>query len=439
MYPSLLHLIDVGQSHWAALAAQPCLTALRAGQCDARVCGQHLRAAVVIFEALGRLVEERRHPTAHALWCRDTLEALRQVAAQVPTAAESVMSVDLAAVVLVEIVRHRASISLEGLLGALHAVFHSALVGSDLTGHVVRVCGDVVASPLAQVLVVDGVADLERDAQRPIFAGRLGEQDLVDLDMAALAEASEEVFAALEDLFLALWPLRSGALDEQVHVLNPSSGAHPICHNMPEVRAALRAGHRSWRRFPYYEWRYGVRGRRFARSDSAWLVLMAQQSWPRVERQVGWLGRVLAARGMPRWLLEAHLNLLHEELTTSLPERADDFEGLELAAQHLAAERREALGEDCFWELAAEFQVAVGPAWSERLPEGGALVVGAVVDEHLGVEQAVAVTTSWLTDEARFPASWIEAVKALTARTRHALTRRQVERGRGGGVRQDER
>jgi hypothetical protein len=47
-----------------------------------------------------------------------------------------------------------------------------------------------------------------------------------------------------------------------------------------------------------------------------------------VERQIGWL----AARGMPRLLLEEHLRILHEELLAAVPDRASEYAVLRAAA-----------------------------------------------------------------------------------------------------------
>jgi hypothetical protein len=50
---------------------------------------------------------------------------------------------------------------------------------------------------------------------------------------------------------------------------------------------------------------------------------------------VRWLGTVLAARGMPRLLLEEHLGILHEELVAAVPERAGQYDLLLDAARAL--------------------------------------------------------------------------------------------------------
>ncbi len=177
-----------------------------------------------------------------------------------------------------------------------------------------------------------------------------------------------------------------------------------------EIRAALRAGVRSWERFPYYEWRYGRRGRRFTRSDSAWLVTLARLSQPVVDRQIEWLGQVLAARGMPRWLLEQHLDVLHEELVSAVPEDRDGYWPLLAAAQHLRQQRTTVFNEQVWDDLEGAFDAAVGEEWARRLPGSGGLLVAAVADEVVGVQNAVASLEGWMTEPSRFPASWAAAV-----------------------------
>ena len=52
--------------------------------------------------------------------------------------------------------------------------------------------------------------------------------------------------------------------------LNPSAGDVPLPEDQREIDAALRAGPITHRIFPYFDWRYGDRGRKFTESDSAW-------------------------------------------------------------------------------------------------------------------------------------------------------------------------
>lgn len=152
------------------------------------------------------------------------------------------------------------------------------------------------------------------------FAEALQASTLDRDGQARAVDAALEAVEGLERIAEQLHPLvLEDDPDTLGHVLNPGAGRHVVAEDPRELRAALRAGVRSWERFPYYERRYGRRGRRFTRSDSAWLVTLASLPQSEVDRQIRWLGQVLAARGMPRWMLELHLEVLHEELVLSVP------------------------------------------------------------------------------------------------------------------------
>ena len=159
-----------------------------------------------------------------------------------------------------------------------------------------------------------------------------------------VVEAACEAFEGLARVFGALYPVNQEALRTLVTSLNPEAGSHPIPSDPRELQAAVRAGERCWQRFPYFSQRYGHRGEKFTSSDSAWLVTLAEYDQARVHQQVAWLGQVLAARGMPRLLLETHLELLYEELTSAVPEKQAAYQKLWNAARQLAETRRRHCG-----------------------------------------------------------------------------------------------
>jgi cytochrome c556 len=233
-----------------------------------------------------------------------------------------------------------------------------------------------------------------------------------------VVEAAGEAFEGLARVFGALYPIDQESLRTLVTSLNPEAGSHPIPSDPRELQAAVRAGERCWQQFPYFTQRYGHRGEKFASSDSAWLVTLAEYDQARVHQQVAWLGQVLAARGMPRLLLETHLELLCEELTSAVPERQAAYQKLGNAARQLAETRRRHLDEALSRRLAERFDAAVGREWSERLPGTGALLAAAVADERAGVGNAVESLETWLTDAARFPPAWILAVRAVIQEAR---------------------
>jgi hypothetical protein len=207
-----------------------------------------------------------------------------------------------------------------------------------------------------------------------------------------------------------------------VAALNPEAGDHAVPDDPRELRAALLAGERTRHRFVYYERRYGERGRRFTHSDSAWIVTLAGR--PEVaERQLRWLGALLAARGMPRWLLEEHLRVLHAELVAAVPERRDAYEDLLRVAEVFREERLDGLDEAACEAIAQAFDHRVGAAAAE-LPEAGALLVAAVADERAGLDRAVDSLMDWLADPTRFPDAWATAAAETIAAARTSARKR---------------
>lgn len=201
-------------------------------------------------------------------------------------------------------------------------------------------------------------------------------------------------------------------------LINPAAGSYPVTSDPREVAASVAAGERSWREFPYYEARYGDRGRLFGHSDSAWLSLVAEAPQSQVNAEVLWLGSVLSARGMPQYLLERHLEFLHEELCAAVPERRGVYERLRTAAEMLRGLRTAQISGEYCRRLAAEFDERVGPEWHARFPYMGALLVSAAADERLGIGRAVPVLEEWVTDPQRFPREWIEAARDTLRKAR---------------------
>ncbi len=202
--------------------------------------------------------------------------------------------------------------------------------------------------------------------------------------------------------------------------INPLAGLHVVTSDPEEIEASARAAETSLREYPYYRERFGDRAQMFGASDGAWLVTLCQGERDYVRRQVLWLGTLLSARGVPRWLLERHLEFLHRELL-GLTFNADRCQPLLEASLFLRALRREQVTEREFAALSAAFDEAVGPEWEGRLPGMGAILVSAAADEAAGVGRAVESVAGWAEDPARFPESWIAAVLHTIADARRVV------------------
>ena len=287
--------------------------------------------------------------------------------------------------------------------GARGAVDPAALVGFAFA----------LAEALPAGLRGDEPTAIDRDRLAALLAGPT-------IDREDALEAALEAFAEIGQLVAALWPVDDRRPSELVGVLNPRAGTHGMPDDLREIRAALRAGEETWRRFPYYARRWGPRGRRFTRSDSAWLVTLCRLGPAELRHQVDWLGRVLAARGMPRWLLEIHLRQLHHTLVEEIGP-SDLYQRLADAAETLHEERRHHLDDDAFARLYAEFDVRVGDDWCERMRGTGGILASAVADDAAGIPRAVESLEGWMTDPDRFPARWIDAVRATLDDARRAV------------------
>ncbi|MDF1502101.1 hypothetical protein [Roseisolibacter sp. H3M3-2] len=213
--------------------------------------------------------------------------------------------------------------------------------------------------------------------------------------------------------------MTTAADTQPASALNREAGDHAVTRDPTEIAAAERAIRRSWGEFPYYARRYGARGRAFSSSDSGWLITLCDLPPAGAEQQVLWLGTVLSARGMPRWLLEVHLDQLHDELSRARP----GLDGARYARLHECAA---ALRERRLARLDAETHARVEREFDARVSEDdrrlhrrtGGILAAAVADERDGIALAVTSVVGWLTDPARFGDRWVAAVHEAVADAR---------------------
>ncbi|MDI1447458.1 hypothetical protein [Polyangium sp. 6x1] len=204
------------------------------------------------------------------------------------------------------------------------------------------------------------------------------------------------------------------------HPLNPEAGMSPMPTDPREIDAALRAGKISLRLTPYYGFRYGERGVRFTRSDSAFLATLPEHDEATIKRQIEWLAGVLANRGMPSVLLEQHLRVLARELTRAVPEKRDFYRALVVASDGLRARRAALLPESAGRPIAEAFPAAAGLPNTWRTRGTGHLLVAAVADERAGMRNAVPSLEAFFLDETTFPARFVAAARETIARARGA-------------------
>lgn len=197
--------------------------------------------------------------------------------------------------------------------------------------------------------------------------------------------------------------------------VNPDAGAHKVTANPIELEAARRAADETWNAFPYFEARYGDRGKRFGVSDAGWLVTLCDRTPTEACEQVKWLAVVLASRGMPSITLEHHLQALHAQLHEAVPQRRKAYEVLRSCADELRRQRRSRMAD-------AQSRVVARMMPQEPLAGIGELLVSAVVDEANGIARAVSSIEEWLCGAERFTAGWIDSVQQTIAAARAALS-----------------
>lgn len=231
----------------------------------------------------------------------------------------------------------------------------------------------------------------------------------------AVIDAAQEILSKLESVYQRLYPIDEKAFSRHVTRINPEAGNHPIPEDPREIEAALEASRRVWAEFPYYQLRYGERGKRFSDSDTCWLVTLTSLDPEDLQRQINWINRVLASRGMPSIMLEQTLRILHEELVTSVPDQRVRYDKLIPAADTLSTNRRAHIPDAIIGSLCREFERAVGPDFAAKHRDAGMLLASAVADSLGGIEGALRSLRGFMEDAARFPLDWIAAVNAMIA------------------------
>ena len=195
---------------------------------------------------------------------------------------------------------------------------------------------------------------------------------------------------------------------------NPEAGDHAVSTDPLEQAAAEAAVRASWREFPYYPRRYGERGWRFSLSDTGWIQTLLHLNANEARAQVAWLGRLLATRGMPTYMLERHLLLLHRELLRAARDRESRYAPLLECATSLHETWEAQIPQARFDELAHEFEVRVRGRVA-HVANMGVIVVAAAADERAGIPGAISSLDSWVCDPSRFDPEWIAAVRETQA------------------------
>jgi heme oxygenase len=385
------------------------VTALVAGEASKAAYGGFLQVMALLHAAIDRAGQELADPTLRefaASTGRRGRAAQRDLAAlglppEPPTAAlrESM--------VVAEEILWAGLAEPEALVGALYVMQGSRQGASDLLPLIAEHFGDDVPQEFWST-GIEGRAD---DWTR--FVAALDAHTLAATSPAC--ELATRLFVQLGRALDALHPL--AATDGSAAMaINPEAGNHVVVTEARRLVAATVAGLRCWRDYPYYEARFGARGRRYGSSDSAWITALVDETEQSALRQLDWLAGLLTSRGMPTLLLERQLRYLHDELRDFVELDESRCAVLLRAADTLGDRRRTHLHDEAIETLSARFEAAAPLA----LADVASLVACAVADECDGHTQAVPSLTSWLADEARHGEAFSAAVTQLLADARSA-------------------
>lgn len=242
------------------------------------------------------------------------------------------------------------------------------------------------------------------------FCVRLDDLQLDDEARARAVEGARRFFVGLRHISEASLPLDL-ADPPRAHHVNPDAGRHSVASDPREILCALEAEAATWAKFPYLEHRFGDRGRRFSRSDSAWLVTLCDLGESAAMRHVDWLGGLLSVRGMPTYFIEHQLFTLQRRLCAAIPERAENYAKLAQLAGKLKDRRLDAVPD--FDGCVESFPRA------NAVPSLGTTFAAALADERNGVNGALEAVQTWVAqselfdDEAcRGSRAWVEASRA---------------------------
>lgn len=228
-----------------------------------------------------------------------------------------------------------------------------------------------------------------------------------------IISGAEEIFCDLMKIYESLYPVEQKNLGNHITSLNPEAGNYPISTNPVEIKCAISAGLKCWNEFPFYEKRYGERGRRFAVSDSAWLVTLSELPVDLAVSQAKWLAYYLSKIGMPTITMEAQLKYLYEELSKAIPEKEHKYKTLLLASFELRNDILRYFSDEVLSESNYILDLLLEKYGSSfgKIENTGRLICSSIADIKNGIEDPEKGYKSWLTNSANFDQQWIRAIE----------------------------
>jgi heme oxygenase len=247
------------------------------------------------------------------------------------------------------------------------------------------------------------------------FTQRLNALALTAPEEKAVAAGASVAFEMFEKILGGVYPFSPEQLRFQVTAVNPEAGQHAIPQNPVEIGIALRSGIKAWNKYPYLDMRYSERGVRFTGSDSCWLATLYRYNFESMRKNISWLRKILATRGIPTIILESHLTELYAEFLSCLPERANEFQKYEEMIRELQTERFRLLPPEALRDLESEFVPRFNNCPGPKLSSASTLIVSARLDEQSGIAGARDAVMQWVYMPGRFSDEWIAVSKQLEA------------------------
>ena len=238
-----------------------------------------------------------------------------------------------------------------------------------------------------------------------------------EVNQKEVLESSTEIFNELLNIFHTLYPLKENELSDHITSFNPEAGNHTLPDDPKEINAAITAAIICWNEFPYYEKRYGGRGKRFAFSDSLWLVTLCELTFNEALKQILWLSNFLAIRGMPTYLMEFQLKVLYEELikakTTSVERYSNILKIEYYFRKHREIYFNESFFENCnsFFEKNYNLNKIDNDLCNILKKNIGILIASSIIDDKSNIPDALSSFKDWITNNEVFPDKWILAVE----------------------------
>ncbi len=248
--------------------------------------------------------------------------------------------------------------------------------------------------------------------------GIVGKQEKEDVLTSA-----KEIFIDLIGIYESLYPFEEKDLKNHITSLNPEAGNFPISTNPLEIEAAINAGQKCWYEFPYYEQRYGERGKRFTVSDSVWLVNLCELSQDLANRQVNWLANYLAHIGMPTFTMEIQLKYMYEELVKNIPVNEAKYKKLLLASEMLKNQRNSQIdvalfenSNSAFTQLCNDLKIS-----GHNMKNTGKLIASSIADKRSGIAETATDFKTWISNPDLFSAIWIQAIEKAYSEINHQI------------------